>query len=115
MKYCTHCGNELLDEAVICPRCGCSCASNNTYRGQYVDENSSKKSRGIAILLCALVGGTGAHRFYVGKTGTGVLWLLTFGLFGIGTLIDLINIAMGNFRDSEEKPLTNWNFDSENK
>ena len=23
MKYCTHCGNELLDEAVICPKCGC--------------------------------------------------------------------------------------------
>ncbi len=24
MKYCTHCGNEVLDEAVICPKCGCS-------------------------------------------------------------------------------------------
>ncbi len=23
MKYCAHCGNELLDEAVICPKCGC--------------------------------------------------------------------------------------------
>lgn len=23
MKYCTHCGNELLDEAIICPKCGC--------------------------------------------------------------------------------------------
>ena len=25
MKYCSHCGAELLDEAVICPKCGCSC------------------------------------------------------------------------------------------
>ena len=23
MKYCTHCGNQLVDEAVICPKCGC--------------------------------------------------------------------------------------------
>lgn len=25
MKYCIHCGAELLDEASICPKCGCSC------------------------------------------------------------------------------------------
>ena len=24
MKYCTHCGNQLLDEAIVCPKCGCA-------------------------------------------------------------------------------------------
>ncbi len=53
------------------------------------------KSSGIAYLLwCAgLFGGCGIHRFYLGKYGTGILYLLTFGLFGIGQLIDLFRIG----------------------
>ena len=53
------------------------------------------------ILLCVFVGGLGAHRFYVGKVGTGVLQLLTFGGLGIWVLIDLIMIALGKFTDKE--------------
>ena len=51
-------------------------------------------SRGIAYLLWALclVGVSGIHRFYLGRPGTGVLWLLTLGLLGIGNLIDLFTI-----------------------
>lgn len=30
MKYCTHCGKELLDEAVICTNCGCKASYQNT-------------------------------------------------------------------------------------
>lgn len=55
--------------------------------------------RWLAFALCFLVGVLGIHRFYVGKTGTGVLYLFTAGLFGIGALVDLIVIACGNFRD----------------
>ena len=64
MKYCAHCGAQLVDEAVVCPKCGCAVAPTKT-----VDPNASPKSRLIALLLCIFVGGLGIHRFYVGKIG----------------------------------------------
>ncbi len=62
----------------------------------------------VAFLLCLFLGGLGIHRFYVGKIGTGILWLLTGGLFGIGYLVDIIMIVVGSFRDSEGLPLREW-------
>lgn len=32
MKFCTKCGKELMDEAVICPGCGCACANTTAYQ-----------------------------------------------------------------------------------
>lgn len=66
------------------------------------DEISDKK--GVpALLLCLFLGGFGIHRFYVGKTGTGVAMLLTLGGCGIWTLIDLIMIVLGKFTDNNGK------------
>ena len=59
----------------------------------------SEKSRIAALLLCVFLGGFGFHYFYVGKIGMGILYLFTFGFFGIGWLIDIIRIACGTFRD----------------
>jgi TM2 domain-containing protein len=53
-----------------------------------------------AAFLCAFLGSWGVHRFYTGKIGTGILQLLTFGGFGIWSLVDYILILMGEFRDS---------------
>ena len=69
----------------------------------------SSKSRLTTLLLCIFVGSLGIHRFYAGKTGTGILWLLTLGLCGIGTLVDLIMIIVGSFTDRQGNVITNWN------
>lgn len=65
----------------------------------------SRKSKTIALLLCIFLGGFGAHRFYVGKGGTGLLYLFTAGFLGVGWIIDIIRIATGSFRDEFDLPL----------
>ncbi len=59
----------------------------------------SEKSKGTAAVLCFFFGWLGIHRFYVGKTGTGLLWMFTLGLAGLGEIIDFIMILCGSFTD----------------
>ncbi|GAB3614272.1 hypothetical protein GCM10027415_26120 [Humibacter ginsengisoli] len=52
------------------------------------------RSTGTAYLLMlfTLVGVAGIQHFYIGKIGRGILWLITFGLFGFGTLVDVFTL-----------------------
>lgn len=68
----------------------------------------SRKSRLATLLLAIFLGVIGVHRFYVGKVGTGILWLFTGGFFGIGYIVDIILIACGSFRDSYGFPIVRW-------
>ena len=65
----------------------------------------SEKNFVATLLLAILLGCLGVHRFYVGKIGTGIVMLLTLGGLGIWTLIDIIMIAVGNFKDSSGLPI----------
>ena len=65
----------------------------------------SEKNFVSALLLCFFLGAFGAHRFYAGKVGTGLLQLVTLGAFGIWTIIDFIMIAVGKFTDSRGLPI----------
>ena len=76
--------------------------NNQNFGGGYP---YSQKSRIVALILCFFFGVGGFHRFYVGKIGTGLLWLFTFGFFGIGWIVDLISLIFGGFRDANGQPL----------
>lgn len=68
----------------------------------------SPNSRLVALLLLLNLGFLGVHRFYVGKTGTGLLYLFTCGFFGIGFFVDLVKILNGTFTDWKDRPITFW-------
>lgn len=72
------------------------------YEQNYQNQHGvSTRSRGTAAVLCFSFGLFGIHRFYAGKVGTGLLWLLTAGLCGIGAFIDFIMIICGSFKDGD--------------
>jgi len=62
---------------------------------------NSEKNFVAALILCLLLGSLGIHRFYAGRIVTGILMILTLGGLGVWTLIDIIMIATGSFKDSK--------------
>lgn len=68
----------------------------------------SDKSRGVAVALAAVLGIFGAHRFYAGRTGSGVLMACTLGGLGIWYVYDLILVSAGAFRDAEGRLIARW-------
>ena len=64
-----------------------------------------EKNLVVALVLSIFFGSLGIDRFYLGKVGTGLLKLVTFGGLGIWSLIDTILIATGTMRDKWDRPL----------
>lgn len=107
-KFCKHCGEIIDKDCIICPKCGKQVEElkaeqptvvvNNTNTNTNVNRNINNnaggrmKNKWTAFFLCLFLGFIGAHKFYEGKFGMGILYIFTVGLFGIGWLIDLIAI-----------------------
>lgn len=112
-KFCSHCGGSIDAHAVICPLCGCQVEQMSAATPNIVINNANTntntqvqrqtaapvvlgrpKSKWVALALCCLglFGIGGIHKFYEGKVGMGVLYLLTGGLCCIGTLVDGITL-----------------------
>lgn len=121
-RSCPSCGTRYFSNA--CPNCGYTTLRQSRAAQQFYEARQtpnptvltyqpmtpqvSPKSRLVALLLAFFLGVFGVHRFYVGKIGTGILYLCTMGLWGIGWLIDLILILAGRFRDSQNRYLETW-------
>lgn len=111
-RYCPKCGHEESDPGVsVCSQCGAhlppvetakatsdsgqpTIVINNANTNQNVNMVPTvplhAKNKWVAFLLCLFLGVIGAHKFYEGKIGMGILYLFTLGLFGIGVIVDLI-------------------------
>lgn len=118
-KFCVQCGAQIPMEAKVCPVCGAPQPFVNPEPQQPVYNNPQNTQQGVPITnppkekTTALILGvvsmfTGIHglaRFYTGHVLLGILQLITFGGCAIWTIIDIVMIANGSFRDNEGRPL----------
>lgn len=109
-KFCKHCGAKIAKDAVLCVACGRqveeikqeaapSIVINNANTNSNVNTNNvgvgivgRAKNKWVSLLLCIFLGYFGAHKFYEGKIGMGILYLFTAGFFGIGIIIDFFTL-----------------------
>lgn len=110
-KFCKFCGATIPEQAVVCTACGrqveelknahsempnivINNANSNVNTNTNINAALMARARNkwVAFFLCLFLGFLGAHKFYEGKGGMGILYLFTVGLFGIGWLIDLITL-----------------------
>jgi TM2 domain-containing membrane protein YozV len=131
MPYCAHCGAEISEGIRFCSKCGTPvtvptnvAAKPDAGAAGELAADISPKSRVAATLFAWFLGGFGAHRFYVGKTGTAVV-MLVLTLVGLATVwfmvgipflvavgiwafVDFIMAVTGNMRDGEGKLIKKW-------
>lgn len=65
-KFCSECGAKISARAEVCPKCG--------VRSATLAGNEHNKT--TAALLALFLGGLGLHKFYLGRTGMGLIYLV---------------------------------------
>lgn len=91
--FCSSCASTMSDEARTCPSCG---HPNRAARNQ-----GPERSRIIGIVLALFLGGLGVHKFYTGKSGLGVVYLLFFWTF-VPAIIALVEAIIWAFQSDDE-------------
>lgn len=86
-KFCSDCGSIILIKAEICPNCGVRQTPVQTAG------TANGKTKVAAILLALFLGGFGAHKFYLGQSGMGILYLLFFWTL-IPAFIAMVELVM---------------------
>jgi len=141
-EFCMNCGARPMAGTSFCPGCGAPttplteiCVKCGARVAKELAGDISPKSRLAATLLAFFLGIFGAHRFYIGKTGTAIVMLLlgiagwaTIGLFwwlfwwllwwpfgylfliavGIWAFVDFIFAVTGHMKDKEGRLIQKW-------
>ena len=105
--FCSKCGKEINDNAVICIHCGCATVNNriNTHSPTVNDD----RDWSIALVLAIFLGIFGAHRFYTGHIAIAIAQLFTAGGCGLWALIDLIRLCANHIKDEKGHKLKKYN------
>ena len=126
MRRCEYCGSFVPDDKNKCEACGAWCteevkkpsdvsagaqaaATDNAANvktptaGKIAESDKFSLNNGtvkalIVFLVCLFLGTFGLHRFMQGKIFTGLLWLVTLGLLGIGYIADVIVTGVRFFK-----------------
>lgn len=87
-KFCGSCGAIIKKEAELCPKCGVR-QNPSTSENRTLNTPKVIKSRVSAGILAILLGAFGVHKFYIGKVGMGILYLVFFWTY-IPAIIGII-------------------------
>lgn len=119
--FCSNCGNQIVAGASFCASCGTpvpaagqaapQAAPQAQYAPNYGQANTSGTSRIAAGVLGIVLGGIGVHKFYTGKIGAGILYLIFFwtGIPAIAGLVEGI-IYLTQDEATFQRTINNGNF-----